>query len=595
MQRTGLSPALIAAVLASWLLISCGGTPKPTQSELAHIQTPQQWLDLAEDAQEPDRSLYRLNAVQLLLRSGRIDTGRKILTHTQPPSQALQHYWHLLSAQLYLNQGDNELAQQEMAQANPQQLSTAQKNQYYAISAALARMNQSYWQAAEALALRYPHAKTAQLPQIQQQIWLMLQKAEQGQEGLPTENLTPEFAGWLELYQILNGEGELAGVIAKLQRWQDQYTNHPALSMLPSDFDASKLNSTPFPESIAIILPLSGKYKEQGLAIRNGLLKALLLRDEAPSNLNFYDSGRHEISSIYQEIQEAGHNMVVGPLLKSEVKTWLMVNEAKLPTLALNQVEAAQQADHVLFFAPSPESDGRNAAEFMLQEGIQHPLILQSASNTFIRVSKAFEETWTDPELEENQFSLATVNPAQMQKQIREILGVTESRGRARQLGADLGLKLESEPRSRADIDAIYLAASTKHARLLKSFVDVTISPFAKPVKVLIGPRSHKGNHSEFNGIYVADIPLIQDAQHAQLRQQIQQLAPQWEYTNWRLFAMGYDVFGLLNHVEAMRQLPGYTINGLSGALSVSHQGEVASRLQWGQYRNGKLYPLTGA
>lgn len=595
MQRTGLTPALLIVLLASWLLISCGGTPRPEQVDLSHIQTPQQWLDLAEQAQEPDKSRYRLNAVQLLLRSGRIDTGRKILNSTQAATSALKQHWLLLSAQLYLNEGNNEQAEADMAQIDGQGLNRAQKNQFYAVWAALARMKKDYWQAAQALSFRYPNASSAQQPQIQQQIWLMLQKSEETMSELPAEQFAPEFAGWLELYRILNGQGELAGVLARLQSWQTRYADHPGKVMLPEDFDAALVGGSAFPESIAVILPLSGKYKEQGLAIRNGMLKALLQKDESPTRLRFYDSTRVELTEIYQQVQQEAHELVVGPLLKSNVKSWLQLNELNLPTLALNQVEPGQQGNHVMFFALSPESDALNAAEFMLQEGIQHPLMLQTASSSFMRISRAFEQAWRDTELEENQFSLATVSNDKMQKQVREVMDVTASRARSKQLSADLGLDLENEPRSRADIDAVYLAASPQQARLLKSFVDVTLSPFAKPVKVMIGPRSHSGNHAEFNGIYVADISLIQDAQHAPLRKQLGELAPQWQYPDWRLFAMGYDVFGLLNQLGAMRQLSGYTVTGLSGELSVSRQGEVGARLHWGRYRNGKLIPLAGS
>lgn len=594
MQRTGFAPALVAVFVACWLLASCSGTPRSGQMPLDHIQTPQQWLDLAEQAQEPDKSRFRLNAVQLLLRSGRVDTGRKILNSTLSGTKSLKQYGLLLSAQLYLNQGDNESAKADMAQIEQNFLNKEQKNQFYSVQVALARMDKNYWQAAQALALRYPHASNAQLPQIQQKLWLMLQKAEQTLSPVSAQDFSFDFAGWLELYRILNGEGELASVLAQLQQWQNLYRDHPGRTMLPKDFDAALAGSGLLPESIAVILPLSGKFKEQGLAIRNGLLQAALQRDEPTTRLNFYDSSRVELAEIYQQIQLDENHMVVGPLLKSHVKTWMQLNEAELPTLALNQVDTTQQANHVLFFALSPESDARNAAEFMLQEGIQHPLLMQTASSSFIRISRSFEQAWRDSSLEDSQFSLATITNDKMQKQVRNVMGVISSKQRSRQLAADLELKLESEPRSRADIDAIYLAASPKQARLLKSFVDVTLSPFANPVKVLVGPRSHNGNYSEFNGMYVADIALIQDARHAPMRQQLSQWFPQWQYADWRLFSMGYDVFGLLNQLDAMRQLPGYTVSGLSGELSVSRQGEVGSRLHWGRYRNGKLIPVEG-
>lgn len=595
MQRTGFTPALWVALFTCWFLASCSSTPPPQKAEvdLSAIQTPQQWLDLAEQSAEPQKSTYRLNAAGKLLRSGRAEMARKILNSTQAASPDAKQRWLLISTQLYLAQGEQAQAKVELEQIQPNLLSGQQKNRYYAVSAALARMDKNYWQAAQAMALRYPYASNAQRPQLQQRLWNMLQKAEESQPTIPLEEPEAEFKGWLTLYQILHGEGELHQVLAQLRAWQSEYVNHPARAMLPTDFESALLDGGTLPESIAVILPLSGKYKEQGLAIRNGLLQAILTEENSATRLQFYDSGRHELAQIYQEITEHQHGLILGPLLKSNVQTLLQLNEAQLPVLALNQVDSEQQASHVNYFALTPESDARNAAAFMQQEGIQHPLMLQSGSSSFQRISRAFTEDWQDSEQNDSKFDAVTIaSEKTMQKQLREVMDVTASRARSKQLATDLGLELESEPRSRADIDAVYLAASPQQARLLKTFVDVTLSPFAKPVKILVGPRSHNGNRGEFDNIYVADIPLIQRNEYQPLRAELRQLAPEWNYSDWRLFAMGYDAFSLIRHLTAMRQLSGYSISGLTGELSVSSQGGVSTRLHWGRYLKGELSPL---
>ena len=596
MQRTGFAQLIIAVLLASALLSACSGTAPKELINPDLISSPQQWLDLAEQEIEPNKSQYQLNAARLYLRSGRIDTARQLLDTTQPPNQGIQHEWYLISAQLFLSQGDNDQAAAEHGRVNASTLNSSRANEYYAVQTALARMQKDYWLAAQSLAKRYRLSDAAIQPQLQKQLWSMIEKAQQTQARLDETQISADFSGWLSLYNILHGEGELSLVLKQLYQWQTEQAGHPAAAMLPANLTAAIAGGCDLPKRIAVILPLSGKYKDQGLAIRNGLLQAMLERDHLATQLHFYDSGRLLINDIYSQIQTHQEELIVGPLLKPNVRSLLEINQTQLPVLALNQVDADQMAAHVNYFALTPESEAHNAVHFMRQLDVKHPLLLQAASSSYQRIGQAFEQAWQKPDTPDAKWTTAIVAEGQskvMQTQIQTIMDVTASKARASKLSKDLGLSLEHEPRSRADIDAIYVAASPQQARLLKSFVDVTLSPFSEPVKVLVGPRSHSEQHAELDGIYVADISLIQSEQFAPLRHQLQALQPDWHYTDLRLFAMGYDTFNLLTQRLAMRQLPGYTVSGLSGKLSITAQGEINALTPWGRYQQGVLVPMT--
>nr|WP_285817585.1 penicillin-binding protein activator [Echinimonas agarilytica] len=588
--------------MACVLLVACSSSNKPTQAELNSISSPQQWLTLSEQASEPEKSEYRLNAVRLFIRNGRIDTAQQVLNGTRPTTPNSQQEWHLLRAQVYLSQGDMTAAKHEFERVSQNPVHAKIANEYYALEAALYQSEHHYWLAAQSLSQQFPFASDKQQAGLQTQLWQAFDKAPETDTAILNDgSRNADFDGWVSLYRILTAKGELETVIAQLQSWQRQYRGHPGISMLPRNLDSVLADSGSMPESIAVILPLSGKFQSQGLSIRNGMLHAILKDYENKTQVRFYDSGRNSIESIYTEIQTNEHDMIVGPLLKSNVQTLIELSDHQTPILALNQIESGVTQENVSSFALSPEQEARNTVEFLRAAQVKHPLLLQSSGSSYQRIGRTFEQEWraldeaSEAVSETPQLSVETMGASNsMQKQMQRIMGITSSETRARQLASTLGLKLESEPRSRADIDAIYVVASSQQARLLKSFVDVTVSPFAAPVKVVVGPRSHSGPHSEFEGIYVGDIAMIADSENVGLVQQLRELSPQSGYSDFRLFAMGNDALALLPTLSALRHLPGYTVDGLTGALSVTPKGEVVTHFYWGQYNKGALTPVNG-
>ncbi|GGA83368.1 penicillin-binding protein activator [Neiella marina] len=585
----------LIVVMMAFGILSCASNDKPSQADLNNIASPQQWLDLALQAKEPERSEYRLNATRLYLRSGRLDLASSTLTGTKPTDLANQQHWLLLDAQLKMAQGDMVGAEQSYDSAIEQPLLNKQLNDVrYAIATAIHQYHEDYWGAAQQAVKRYPYVDVERQAKVEQQIWSLLAEVEKNQPSqLANQSVDPAFDGWLSLYKILNNKGQLQQVLAQLQQWQQAYKDHPASATLPANLNEAMTATGQKPADVAVILPLSGKYKSQGHALRNGMLQAVLDDLESPTQLHFYDSGRNTIADLYQQIQQDGHSIIVGPLLKPNVRTLLEIADESMQVLALNQVDDDQQSAAVSSFALSPELEGSNTATFFIDQGIEHPLVLQANGSSYQRITRSFEQAWQQQE-NPNSIALVPIQDAKnMQKQVQQIMGITDSKARAAQLAQALGLKLESEPRSRADIDAIYVVASSQQARLLKSFVDVTISPFADPVKVYAGPRSHNGQSSEFGGIYIADIPLLTDQALQQQKTAVQTLAPEWQYSDIRLFAMGHDALSLIPQLEALRQLPGFTVSGWTGDLSVSEKGEVGVSLPWSRYQDQRLIPVS--
>ena len=68
------------------------------------------------------------------------------------------------------------------------------------------------------------------------------------------------------------------------------------------------------------------------------------------------------------------------------------------------------------------------------------------------------------------------------------------------------------------------------------------------------------------NGVQFSDIPFLNKAI---LRNIKKWLAPTGgEFQLIRLYAMGSDAWLLINHFNELRQVPGYTLRGLTGQLA---------------------------
>ncbi|NMV23196.1 YraN family protein, partial [Vibrio parahaemolyticus] len=63
----------------------------------------------------------------------------------------------------------------------------------------------------------------------------------------------------------------------------------------------------------------------------------------------------------------------------------------------------------------------------------------------------------------------------QLQKDINEVFGLQESKQRIAQMQSLMRIKLETQPRSRRDVDAVYIVARSTELTLIKPFIEVAI------------------------------------------------------------------------------------------------------------------------
>nr|WP_275978038.1 penicillin-binding protein activator [Idiomarina rhizosphaerae] len=411
-------------------------------------------------------------------------------------------------------------------------------------------------------------------------------------------------AGWWRLvdyhHQAMTRPDNLTSY---LNQWQQSFPNHEAATLVeawlepslkPSELEPEAEQASPEP-TLAVLLPLSGRYKQQGQAVRDGVIA----RTGEMKNLRvvFIDSEAGDIESQQKRIEELSPVGIIGPLLKDKVAAWSAQPITGIPQVYLNQIddEATQNSLTNIFFALSPESEAEQAAQKINKQfpGSKSALVITADGSSGRRMVDAFTSSWENEQAEQPTISYFSERE-DMKATVERSLGLTDSQQRIRAVKIAAGkIIVDAQERSRRDISAIYLPGNLQQTRLLKPFIDVSVSPFAEPIPVYASSATHELKNrlgdSDLNGIIFSDIPwLIENSGKNILLSQWLELRNGWGLSLARLTAMGYDSVSLIQRLEMMNRMPGLVWSGLSGELHIDNS-VVQRKLIWATFSEGEI------
>ncbi|TEW54891.1 LppC family lipoprotein [Psychromonas sp. RZ22] len=335
----------------------------------------------------------------------------------------------------------------------------------------------------------------------------------------------------------------------------------------------------------------------------------------APPSLLFFDTQKMTMQEIADQMYAQNIDFILGPLLKPNLEAFLPLVE-DIPVLALNAFPTSELANEDnkqgsslhYAFPLSPENEAEQAADIIFQNQHKKPLILAPKSDFGRRVAKAFEDRWQVLNQEQQEKSDETIEsyPAethlfsaksQFAKFTADAMQTDESQQRINQMKAIVSSSLETEVRSRRDVDAIYIVGRRSELILLKPFLAVTISPFAKSIPLYASSRSHDADltqtqNKELTGLTFSDIAFLMNDK-GQINQQIQAIWPKQRFRTLRLFALGYDSYNLIEQLKQLQMIDGYHYQGLVGELTLDKSNSLNSKLDWAQYKEGSLVEVT--
>lgn len=428
------------------------------------------------------------------------------------------------------------------------------------------------------------------------QIWQGLVQLPSWQVKKLTTSKAPHAKGWLQLLSYTEKFGTTPMQRSHyLQQWQREYRQHPGQVIIDDILTNMSESTTQF-DNIAVLLPLSGKQQAAGLSAQQGIL--LAYQNEANKELHFIDTNKLDMTGLYTQFQTLKIDAVIGPLLKTNVEKYRQQTDITLPVLLLNVPEQPLTEDHVTAFSMRPEDEAIQAATMLSSKQYQHPLLLTQKDATSQRIAKTFTSQWQKltghkPEV------LTFERGAQMQNEIKASLEVDRSMSRISELKRYLKQTFKYQERNRRDIDMIYLVGTPEGIRLLKPYIDVNISPFAKLIPVYASSRSHSASedssiYNDLYGLSFTEMPwlLPSTQQNALLAQQANKLWPQQSVTQKRIFAMGYDSYALINKLSTMKHSAYLRHFGQTGVLQLNETNILTRSLLWGKYQRNKVQEI---
>ena len=404
---------------------------------------------------------------------------------------------------------------------------------------------------------------------VVQQGWVNLALYHQVYLGVP-----------VELHQAMNN-------------WMRRYPGHPAAEVLPKKVTELVQVEPLNVNRLAVLIPQSGANERLGDALKAGVLAAL---DNNPLEETLFIDESLSAAEIALKLSEFKADFVIGPLLKSNIEKLSTAQTLiDYPVMHLNTFDGERVSQQHFFFALNPEHEVQQALERFLTAGYQKPMLLAPNNSNGQRLVEYFNQQWQRYSEVKPQVGFYA-SKDDMPKTITGLLEVDQSKERIKVVKSLFRQEVESETRSRSDVDVIYILGDATETRLIKPYLDVNVSTFAERIPLYASSKSHskqidRTDKGDLDGLYFTELPWMLEGQIKQhnLRQQYERLWPENADINQRLFAMTYDATSMLGSVKQLSMVAGKRFNGISGELSIASNGHVTRSLDWAQYKNKQI------
>jgi len=582
----------VAVVLLISLLGACSSTPKQTSS----TSIPQ--ANVASESV--------LSSIEQLIANQRYieaeEALKKVDIYSISELEVIQYYW--LSANLAVQLGRGEDAILALNAVQPgafNRLSGMDPNRPSFLRAAALHLKGEFIASARERMFLAGVLSGEQYDNNHLAIWNSLLQAEEAQlETFASQSSTRLYSGWLGLALIMKrNQLDIDKQLSKLRLWQAKYDGHPAAKQLPGGLDQLEEFVENKAQYIALLLPLSGKLAVTGQAVRDGIMAAYYSAKQSGAQvpeIRIYDTAKTpDFWSLYKQAILDGNELIIGPLKKSSVERLQQESRLPVPTLALNygNRDRLENPEQLFQYGLAVEDEAQLTAYYARQQGYQSAIALMPKGPWGERVFERFSEAWQGQggKLIEAQFFSGE---ADYNKVISRLFAIDDSEARARNLRKQLGLKLESQPRRREDVDFIFVAALPKQARQIKPTLAFN---FASDIPMLATSQIYSGIPSrakdrDLNDVVFCDIPWI--LEKSPLRTQVQSLWPRAKGSLDRLYALGVDAFQLYPRLGQIKVFKYSSLQGETGRLSMDQYGQIVRSLPFAQFKNGYAVKTQG-
>lgn len=551
----------LAFIMSSLLLAGCTNVPEDNSSRV--VQTPIPIVTPAPIPAKPEQkinqtALERVDQMARELGAAAAWAERDTLLRTGLDATSLA----LIDSNLAWLAGDTTNAEQLISSAS--EMDKAGREQVLQIKQARAAMEHQWLEAARILHQRLMR-DTNNLQEHGEQLFDYLMHLDDTQlRAAQMGALDADWRGWLELLQSYH-RGRLA-----VSAWVNNHPTHSALPSLPAGL-SHWLNQAP-PRQLALLLPISGRLSSAANAVLEGTVEALYRNYRDPltrPRLVTIDTEQYsDVIAAYQAALDGGADVVIGPLTKARSRSLANLRQRPVPIITLNRPEALPESEARGWNALSlaPEDEARQLAALAFADGLRHGVIIAPDTDWGRRMSASLTQEWRILGGKIiDQANLSADEPAS--PYIAETLGASGSELRIKQVEAAFEPAVITRARRRADIDSVFLLASSPdEARALRPLLVFHYGgdlPIFAPSTV--NANSQNRGNQDLNSVRFVEIPAVLNAPKVN------------RYTS--LQALGRDAVLLAEHLDQSAHTTAAIVRGETGLLNRRRNGEIEREL----------------
>ncbi|MED5387472.1 MAG: penicillin-binding protein activator [Pseudomonadota bacterium] len=601
--------APLAALFAAAMIAGCATTTSPSRSTV--YQTPSApevgnapaSLSAARSQLASQDSTTRISATlkwaATYLEQNRPGDAGQLLADLNPHAMDKEQrfHWLLLSgrAQLGDQQPDTALALLQRHEVTILQYSGERQAQLDLLKADALAMKGDLIGSLQQRVAAHPLLDDDQQAYNHELIWQLLMQLPNTELANAIDGSSGDLRGWLTLAQLYRDPiADLDAQVSRLDQWSAQWRTHPAIKDVPDIMDALEKAASERPSQVAVLLPATGPLRNAGQALQEGMMTAYYQHKQNgnPPVLRFYDSGSDDILAVYQKAIQEGADFVLGPLAKEKAATIASQGTLPVTTLALNYIDQGALPENFFQFGLAPEDEARQIAQQGAREGADQAGILYPEGEWGERVAQAFASQW--------QSLGGTVTVTRTYQEgptlgdtVKELLLVAQSKSRGEAISRFTSLDMDIQPRSRQDMDFIFLLANPNQGRQVKPALNFH---YAKDLPVYSTALIYSGEANprrdqDLNGVRFVDMPWMLGNEDSALRRLAEEQWPEGHGRYERLFAMGIDAYRLQSRLYLLSTLPSSELPGVTGRLRMNQQ-RIVRELDWGVFINGEARPL---
>ena len=600
-------------LLLVFILSACTTTSKDTPSDEYTGNAPellfqngdyalaaQQFTTLANEASGPQAKYYQLRAIAALARTNQTHLAAQQLEQILiDENDILGDALHQLAqAHIAIAERQTDLVLEILTNSMHDSIPAVYHIDYYNIRAEVFIMLDNKLALTQELVNKEKYlTDEKQIKENQKIIWSALASMNERSLVQLRSNPPPDvLSGWMELVYI-SKVYQLSPVRLKEQIlvWKQRYPQHPASDEILTALLQRKQEDVAYPDRIALLLPLSGRYEKAGKALRDGILAAYYThRPNQQQSITVYDIGSTEdVTVVYQQAVDDGAQFIIGPLRKEAVVQIAAMDDLPVPVLALNYLSEDDDTTANLFqFGLSPEEEAKQVAERTWLDGHVYAAVLVPTGPWGERIRDSFNKRWHAMGGQTVEFQVYDPSKNDFAQPIKMLLNIDDSKRRYRRVATTVKRKVKFTPRRRQDVDFIFVAAYPRQARQIRpqlKFFHASNLPVYSTSHVFTGTLNQERDR-DMDGVVFGDMPwvLSESTSHRGMRPTLEKQITEAGNQLQRLYALGLDSFNIIGALNTLEAYPYERFDGETGSLMLDNQRRIHRQLTWVRFRSGR-------